>query len=78
MSVAQCRKLATQIGCSLEVQGNRKARHITIWLPDGKQVAGNPGLDCLCSEGETAPEAWSGVLADLKMLADGGIEDQSS
>lgn len=77
MSAAQCRKLAKQIGCSLDIHGHRKARHITIWLPEGKQVAGNPGLDCLCSEGETADEAWAGALADMKMLADGGIEDQS-
>jgi hypothetical protein len=74
MSAAECRKLAKKIGCTLEVQGNRQAKHITIWLPDGMQVAGNCDLDCLCNEGENVKDAWEATLNDLKMLADGGME----
>lgn len=75
MTAAKCKKLAAQIGCKLEVIGSRGPLHVTIWLPEGKQVMGNSGLDCLCSEGETPAEAWSCVLADLRTLADGGMED---
>jgi hypothetical protein len=68
---ALCQRLAKRLGCSLEI--NRKSRHVTIWLPEGMQVTGNPGLDCLCNDGETLDDVWPKVELDLKSL-EGGME----
>jgi hypothetical protein len=68
---AACRRKAKRLGCTLEV--NRKSRHVTIWLPAGKQVEGNTGLDCLCRSGETLDDVWPWIAEDLKTL-DGGME----
>jgi hypothetical protein len=65
----KCRKLAEAMGCTLEKK--RRTKHtigITVWLPEGKQVEGNPGLDCLVNDGETMAEVWPAVLADLQDL----------
>lgn len=70
-TVSDCRRLAKRLGCSLEI--NKRSRHVTIWLPAGNQVMGNPGLDCLCRDGETLDEVWPGLWLDLKSL-DGGME----
>lgn len=70
-AAATCRRLAERLGCTLEV--NRQSRHVTIWLPKGRQVTGNPGLDCLCNDGETLDDVWPLVALDLATL-EGGME----
>jgi hypothetical protein len=60
-----CAAKAKRIGCTLEV--NKK--HVTIWLAAGMQVAGNPGLNCLCNDAEDIADLWSLVALDLDELA---------
>lgn len=69
----QAERLASHLDCELEV--NYRSRHVTIWLPEGKQVAGNPGLDCLCNDGESMAEVWPLVVLDLQNLEIEPIED---
>lgn len=63
----KCEALAARLGCTLEV--DRRRRHVTIWLPEGKQVEESAGLDCLCNDAETMDEVWPLVHADLQGLS---------
>jgi hypothetical protein len=60
-------EMAERMGRGLDV--DTAAPHVTIRLPTGMQVQGNPGLDVLCNDGERMSEVWSVVHADLKGLA---------
>lgn len=43
------------------------------WMARKISAAGNPGLDCLCRDGETLDDVWPWIAEDLKTL-DGGME----
>lgn len=73
---AKCHALASKIGCELDV--DRRHRTVTINLPEGKQIEGNPGLNCRVNNCETMDEAWTATYADLNELADGGMEPMAA
>lgn len=41
---------------------------VDIYLPEGMDFDGNPGLDALHHECELDEDIWPGVIADLKSL----------
>jgi hypothetical protein len=64
----EARRLARRLGCTLEYQATRHAKHVTIYLPEGSQMADNPGLDVLHHESELDEDIWPGVVDELKKL----------
>lgn len=60
--------LAAKIGCSLEYERTEHVKHVTIYLPEGAEFDGNPGLDVLHHECELDEDIWPGVIADLLVM----------
>lgn len=57
--------LAKQLGCTLDYHRTGSTRHVTIYLPEGAEWDGNPGLDVLHHECELDENIWPGVIDDL-------------
>lgn len=62
--------LARRTGCTLDYQRTEHAKHVTIYLPEGAEFDGNPGLDVLHHECELEDDIWPGVVADLQIIAE--------
>lgn len=60
--------LAKRLGVVLDYERTEHAKHVTIYLPDGKVFDGNPGLDVLHHECELDEDIWPGVVADLEVM----------
>jgi hypothetical protein len=62
--------LAKRAGCTLEYERWSSSKHVTIYLPEGREFDGNPGLDVLHHECELEDDIWPGVIADLEIIAE--------
>lgn len=70
MTRQKAQSLANKLGCTLDYTRSR-AKHVTIYLPEGTEFDGNPGLDVLHHECELDEDIWPGVIADLETIGSG-------
>jgi hypothetical protein len=64
----KARRLAKQLGCTLEYRRSRCAKHVDIDLPEGTKMAGTLDVDGLHHECELDEDIWPGVVQELAAL----------
>ena len=75
MARRKAQALAKKIDCELDV--DTRHRTVTIHLPDGFQIPGNPGLNIRVNNMEKMADAWEATLDDLRDLEQFGMEPLS-
>ena len=70
MSYQRAYALANRVGATLEYQRTCHAKHVTIYLAEGTEFDGNPGLNVLHHECELEEDIWPGVISDLEIIGD--------